>query len=120
MGSETICCGCNIFKTNMVLIVIEVVLSIILGISSLLAGGLGFVEGPVGFLSIIMLVVELYGTIEKNHGFIMIACGWRIFRIFLRIIVIILLVLIWTGTIKIAFFEYHDEGSSMNPEVLLK
>ena len=99
--TPTVCCGCDIFKTNKVLIGIEVVLCI-LAMVSVFGGSLGYLrhsEGTKGFLSLIVLGVELYGTIKMKRGFIMVACGWRIFRILIHIIILIFLALAWSGSL---------------------
>ena len=103
--TPTVCCGCDGFKTNIVLIGIEGVLRI-LGVISVFAGKMGYAkyfEAPTGILSIIVLGLELYGTMKKKPGFIMVACGWRIFRIFIHVVVEILLALVWSET-----FEHFD------------
>ena len=98
--TPTVCCGCDILKTNTVLVGIEMVLYI-LGMIYAFVGNLGslrYSEGATGILTLIFLGLELYGTIKKKPGFIMASCGWRIFKILINIILIILVVLVWTGS----------------------
>ena len=98
----TVCCGCDILKTNTVLVGIEMVLYI-LGMITVFVrktGQLRFFEGPTGILTLIFLGLELYGTIKKKPVFIMAACGWRIFKIIINIILLILVVLVWKGTLS--------------------
>ena len=100
--TPTICCGCDILKTNTVLVGIEMVLYI-LGMIYAFVGNLGslrYSEGSTGILTLIFLGLELYGTIKKKPGFIMASCGWRIFKILINIILLILVVLVWKGTVS--------------------
>ena len=100
--TPTVCCGCDILKTNTVLVGIEIVLYI-LGMITVFVGKTGqlkFFEGPTGILTLIFLGLELYGTIKKKPGFIMASCGWRIFKILINIILLILVVLVWKGTVS--------------------
>ena len=79
------------------------------------AGKMGhakYFEAPTGILSIIVLGLELYGTMKKKPGFIMVACGWRIFRIFIHVVVVILLALAWSGTVE-HFDIVQGEGSAV-------
>ena len=111
--TPTVCCGCDILKTNTVLVGIEIVLYILgmITVFVVKTGQLKFFEGPTGILTLIFLGLELYGTIKKKPGFIMAACGWRIFKILINLIILILVVLAWTKNLP--GFEVVPDGDKL-------